>query len=200
MAGSTVNVLWAGGRNCPLASTERVRWWGDVEFDVRSCPRVDREWARVIPEFRPDLVVMVYSVPQQAEQQYEPDGDWFTVRDKEFDRRQREALGQLIQLGDGVSAKFAFFTSPRVYSGLLAGAPFSSDKRVKAWNKAMLAYTETWPEITLVDWASFVLEAEDGAGGPGSLRPDGVHLEAADLEYIVAGRVMPAISELLASS
>jgi len=60
------NVLWAGGRNCPLAAVERVRWWGDVAFDLSACPRADREWAMIVPDFSPRLVLMVYSVPQQA--------------------------------------------------------------------------------------------------------------------------------------
>ncbi|MFM7488735.1 MAG: acyltransferase family protein, partial [Actinomycetota bacterium] len=74
VAGDELNVLWAGGRNCPLAAVERVRWWGDVAFDLSACPRADREWATIILDFAPALVLMVYSVPQQAEQQYEKDG------------------------------------------------------------------------------------------------------------------------------
>ena len=198
VAGDRLNVLWAGGRNCPLAAVERVRWWGDVTFDLSTCPRADREWAAIVPDFAPTIVLMVYSVPQQAEQQYEKDGEWFVLGDPEFDRRQREALGRLLESGRSIGAKFAFFTSPRVFGGALGGAPFSADERVDAWNEAMTSYTETWPEISIVDWASFVLEAE--GDDPGSLRGDGVHLAASDLAAIVGAKVVPALRELLAAN
>ncbi|MBU3688462.1 MAG: hypothetical protein B7C54_12070 [Acidimicrobiales bacterium mtb01] len=191
------NVLWAGGRNCPLAAVERVRWWGDVAFDLSACPRADREWAMIVPDFSPRLVLMVYSVPQQAEQQYEKDGEWFSLGDPEFDRRQREALGLLLESGRSVGAKFAFLTSPRVFGGALGAAPFASDARVDAWNEAMFSYIGTWPEISVVDWASFVLAAEGDR--PGSLRGDGVHLAPEDLQAIVRAEVVPALRELLAA-
>jgi hypothetical protein len=82
-----------------------------------------------------------------------------------------------------------------VFGGALGGAPFSADDRVDAWNAAMVAYTETWPEISLVDWASFVLDAEGDE--PGSLRGDGVHMTAADLEAIVSAKVVPALRAML---
>ena len=198
VAGDELNVLWAGGRNCPLAAVERVRWWGDVAFDLSACPRADREWATIIPDFAPALVLMVYSVPQQAEQQYEKDGEWFVLGDPEFDERQREAIVSLLESGRAVGTRFAFLTSPRVFGGALGGAPFAADDRVDAWNAAMASYTETWPEISLVDWASFVLEAE--GDDPGSLRGDGVHMAATDLEAIVSAKVGPAIRALLAAS
>ena len=195
VAGDELNVLWAGGRNCPLAAVERVRWWGDVTFDLSTCPRADREWATIIPDFDPSLVLMIYSVPQQAEQQYDKDGEWYALGDPEYDQRQREALNRLLESGRESGTRFAFLTSPRVFGGALGGAPFSADDRVDAWNAAMVAYTETWPEISLVDWASFVLDAEGDE--PGSLRGDGVHMTAADLEAIVSAKVVPALRAML---
>lgn len=197
VAGSSLDILWAGGRNCPLAPVETVRWWGGVEFDVSACPRVDPQWTTALTEFEPNLVLLVYSVPQQSEQRYEPDGKWFKVGDAEFEARQRATLETLFSVGSTTGSKFAFLSSPRVYGGTLGAAPFSSKKRIDAWNKSIQSYVAQWPDASIIDWAAFVIEAEENAGGRGSLRPDGVHLELADLEVIAADRLVPAINQLL---
>ena len=62
-------------------------------------------------------------------------------------------------------------------------------------------FADTWPEITMIDWAAIVNRAETGNGGDaGSLREDGVHMSPAALALLAAGEIVPRLAEVLGST
>lgn len=197
VAGGSFEVLWAGGRNCPLVDLVEVRWWESVEFDLTECPTIDGDWSRVADEFRPDAVVAIASVPEQSEQRYEADGEWFAVGDAEFERRHQDSGRRLVELSTRLGARLIVFSSPAIHGGAMGGAPFASDERVAAWNDFLSRFATQWPDrVTLLDWAAVVAEAEGDV--PGSLRrDDGVHMLPVDLRRVVGERLVPLLTDAL---
>ena len=192
VAGDRFSVLWAGGRNCPLVETEKVRWWEGAEFDMTNCPTLYPEWDGAFKSFAPSVVVMVYSVPEQAEQKYVDDENWYTIEDPVFVEKHDAAMEEFVALCDELGIELLLLNSPEIHGGSLGGARFAQLDRVVAWNALMQTWLTRWPQIRSVDWASIVLAAETT---PGSLRGDGVHMLQSDLDAVVKTAIIPLLDE-----
>lgn len=190
VAGDRYSVLWAGGRNCPLVEAEEVRWWDGAEFDMTKCPTLHPEWDKAFETFAPSILVMVYSVPEQAEQKYVGDEAWYTIADTEFAARHDAAMQELVETCDERGVTLLLLNSPEIHGGALSGAQFAQPDRVSAWNALMQTWLTKWPQIHSVDWASIVTTAES-AGGP--LRGDGVHMLQSDLDAVVQSGIIPLL-------
>jgi peptidoglycan/LPS O-acetylase OafA/YrhL len=195
VASDRFEVVWAGGRNCPLVEVERIQWWPDMDFDMDYCPTFDDVWRDKIAEFRPHLVLEIASVPEQAAQRYPGDPNWYTIGDDEFLVRHEQVMSSLMSAIEAVDATFVMFDSPYVHGGGLGGAAFADDARVDAWNALMDSWVVRWPAIRQLEWSTIVAGAETT---PGALREDGVHMAQADLDRIVDESVVPRLLDLLA--
>jgi hypothetical protein len=190
IAGDRFSVLWAGGRNCPLVETEKVRWWEGAEFDMTNCPTLYPEWDGAFRSFAPSVVVMVYSVPEQAEQKYVDDENWYTIEDPVFVEKHDAAMEELVAACDELGIELFLLNSPEIHGGSLGSAQFAQLDRVVAWNALMQTWLTRWPQIRSVDWASMVAAAEST---PGSLRGDGVHMLQSDLDSVVKTGIIPLL-------
>jgi peptidoglycan/LPS O-acetylase OafA/YrhL/Zn-finger nucleic acid-binding protein len=195
VAADRFEVVWAGGRNCPLVEVERIQWWPDMDFDMDYCPTFDGVWRDMIAEFEPHLVLEIASVPEQAAQRYPGDPNWYTIMDEEYATRHEDVMVSLMEAIDAAGATFVMFDSPYVHGGSLGGAVFADDARVDAWNALMDSWVMRWPVIRQLEWSTIVAEAE---ATPGELRDDGVHMAQADLDRIVGESVVPRLLEILA--
>ncbi|MEY3567007.1 MAG: hypothetical protein RLZ19_1021, partial [Actinomycetota bacterium] len=194
VAADRFEVVWAGGRNCPLVEVERIQWWPDMDFDMNYCPTFDPVWRDMIAEFEPHLVLEIASVPEQAAQRYPGDPNWYTIGDEEFLVRHELVMSSLMTAIDDAGATLVMFDSPYIHGGALGGATFADEARVDAWNALMESWILRWPEIRRLGWAAIVTAAESS---PGELRADGVHMEQSVLDRIVAESVVPRLRELL---
>lgn len=190
VAGDRFSVLWAGGRNCPLVEAEKVRWWEGAEFDMTNCPTLHPEWDGAFKSFAPSVVVMVYSVPEQAEQKYVDDENWYTIEDRVFVEKHDAAMEKFVALCDEHGIELFLFNSPVIHGGALGGARFAQLDRVMAWNALMQTWLTKWPQIRSVDWESMIAASEPN---PGSLRGDGVHMLQADLDLVVEAEIIPLL-------
>jgi hypothetical protein len=190
VAGDQYSVLWAGGRNCPLVEAEKVRWWDGAEFDMANCPTLHPEWDEAFNSFAPSVVVMVYSVPEQAEQKFVDDENWYTIEDPLFVAKHDAAMEELVAACDERGIELLLLNSPEIHGGALGGAQFAQPERVSAWNALMQTWLNRWPQIRSVDWASMVVAAEST---PGSLRGDGVHMLQSDLDAVVKAGIIPLL-------
>ena len=190
VAGDQFSVLWAGGRNCPLVEAEKVRWWEGAEFDMTNCPTLYPEWDGAFKSFAPSVVVMVYSVPEQAEQKFVNDENWYTIEDPVFVEKHDAAMEELVAACDERGIELLLLNSPEIHGGALGGAQFAQLDRVVAWNALMQTWLTRWPQIRSVDWASMVAAAEPT---PGSLRGDGVHMLQSDLDAVVKTGIIPLL-------
>jgi peptidoglycan/LPS O-acetylase OafA/YrhL len=191
--GERYSVLWAGGRNCPLIEVAKVRWWKDTEFDMENCPTLNGEWMTALDSFAPSIVVAIASIPEQAEQMYLGDPEWYTVSDPKFLAVHGVAMTQMMGEFDTRGITLMLMNSPEVHGGALGGAPFSQPDRVKAWNAVMQSWVARWPQIHLVDWAGMVAASEVI---PGDLRGDGVHMQQEDLDKIIGRDFVPLLDRV----
>jgi peptidoglycan/LPS O-acetylase OafA/YrhL len=190
VAGDRYSVLWAGGRNCPLVEAAQVRWWDGAEFDMTNCPTLHPEWDDAFESFAPSVVVMVYSVPEQAEQKYVDDENWYTIEDPLFVEKHDVAMEELVAACDERGIELLLLNSPEIHGGALGSAQFAQLDRVVAWNALMQTWLTRWPQIDSVDWSSMVVAAE---ATPGSLRGDGVHMLQSDLDAVVKAGIIPLL-------
>ena len=186
------DVVWAGGRNCPLVEVQKIRWWDGVEFDMTECPTLDDTWIPLFDDFAPQILIVVVSVPEQSDQQYEVDGEWYVVGDDEFARRHDQSVDRLMEATASSGTRVIFFTSPTIHGGALGEATFGEPERVAGWNRALADYGRRWPTIEFFDWAEIVERYERADGGePGGLRGDGVHMGEEVLGEILAAELVP---------
>ena len=195
VAGERYEVVWAGGRNCPLVEVERVKWWDGVDFAMDYCPTLESTWREMITGTRPDLLIEIASVPEQAEQRYPGDETWYSVEDPEFVERHDAVMTELVSLVESVGGRFVLFDSPSVHGDSLGNAPFSQPERIAAWNAMLAEWAERWPQIEMIGWADIVAAAETV---PGELRTDDVHMEQADLDDVVREYVLPLLDRVMA--
>ena len=190
VAGDQINVLWAGGQNCPLVEVEMVKWWEGVEFDLGYCPTLNSRWIDLVSTFRPDRVLVVVTVPEQSEQKYPGDPNWYEVSDAIFQQVHEAFMNEFMDLLTINKIDLVMFNSPLIRSGALSGADFAQEERINGWNQVIQRWATNWPQITVIDWAAIIerLESEQGP-----LRSDGVHLEQPVLNGIVADEVIPAL-------
>ncbi len=195
--GERINILWAGGQNCPLVAVAAVKWWEGVEFDLQRCPSVDAEWRTAFDSFDPDVVVIAVSVPEQADQRYVDDPEWHAPGSAVYERVHDEFIEAFMNETSARGIDVMILDSPTIHGGALGGAPFSSPERVALWNAVITRWSQMWPEVVVVPWAAAMAAFEPV---PGALRGDGVHLLQDDLDDLVASALLPALAERLFGS
>jgi len=196
VADDRYDVVWAGGQNCPLVETHEVSWGGEMVFEMERCPTL-ADWRPLWERTRPDLVLIVSSVPEQSDQRYEPDGEWFRVGDDEFALRHDEAMAELVEITEQVGGRILFFDSPYIVSGAFENALFAEPERIDRWNEAIVGWSTVHPIVEVLDWRSIVEAAE---AVPGSLREDGVHMQYEDLERLVRENLLAILDSELAEA
>lgn len=194
LEGERISVLWAGGQNCPLVEVAAVKWWEGVEFDLERCPSLDAEWRAALDSFRPSLILIAVSVPEQADQRYPGDPLWHEPGSEEYVRVHDEFIGRFMSEIQSRSIDVMILDSPTIHGGALGDAPFSSPERVGIWNAVIARWVELWPDLVVVPWARAMTVFEPT---PGALRGDGVHLSQEDLEVLVARALIPLVNQRL---
>ena len=194
--GERYSVLWAGGRNCPLVEVARIRWWKDVEFDMANCPTLNGDWKTALDSFSPSIVVAIASMPEQTEQMYLDDPEWYTVSDPKFLAVHDVAMTQMIGEFDSRGITLMLMNSPEIHGEAFGAAQFAQPERVAAWNTVMQSWVVRWPQIHHVDWAAMVKASEVI---PGDLRRDGVHMQQGDLDKIIDRDFVPLLDRVAGS-
>ena len=155
---------------------------------------MEETWAPLLRDFRPAFFLVVVSVPEQSDQQYESDGSWFRFDDPEFVERHDRAMQELVDATSSVGARLVVFDSPSIHGGALGSATFGERDRVDGWNAAIRSYADRWPTIEVFGWAEIVARYEsESDGGPGGLRADGVHMGEEDLARILEAELLPLL-------
>jgi peptidoglycan/LPS O-acetylase OafA/YrhL len=190
LEGDRINVLWAGGQNCPLVEVSAVKWWEGAEFDLERCPTVDAEWLSALQSFRPSVVIVAVSVPEQAEQRYPGDSNWYLPGSVEYERRHDEFVARFMSETTSRDIDVMILDSPPIHGGALGEAPFSSTERIAAWNGVIRRWSAAWPTIDVVPWSDALAAFEPS---PGELRGDGVHLRQVDLDVLVGRALLPRL-------
>ncbi len=183
LAGDRFDVLWAGRHNCPLVPAVQVRWWAGAEFSTTNCLTMQEQWPSLIQQFRPDVLLVVVSLPEQSDQRYAGDDRWYHLGDGRYTAVHDETISQLLAEVQPYGTEVLFANSS--YS------PSSSRERVDDWNALLATWAGRWSDVSVVDIAGPIADAEAAAGH--SLRPDALHLDDATLQMIVQTVYVPVI-------
>ena len=190
LAADRYEVLWAGRRNCPFVAATHVRWWEGAEFDMSDCLDAQEAWPQVAADFRPDVILVVASLPELSDQQYVGDDQWYAIGDPAFEEQHTASLQRLANM-----------VEPRGGLVLVSDAPTSDwtdTDRVEAFNARLDVWLEQLPRAAVLHYGEYVEAAEAHAGH--SLRPDNVHLTAEALHSIVADSLLPQIDAAVKSA
>ncbi len=134
-----LRVLWGGGQNCPFAHPVQVRWWPGAEFDMGHCPSSARGWPELVASFDPDVVLVVASLPAQAEQRYVADGPWIAPGAPEYVSAHETEMASLQQLLAPLGAVTIVANAPVLNEGAFSGSEMATARRRDAWNAQIAA-------------------------------------------------------------
>ena len=181
-----VQVLWGGGQNCPLVPVAEIRWWEGAQWNMERCPSPSHGWPDLVSGFDPAVVLAIASLPEQSEQRYRVDGQWFTAGDPEFTAAHDDGMRQLQDLLAATQTVTILANAPAIVEGAFAGSNMAADSRVAAWNDQISSWDLRWTSVASFDWATVVHNAESA----GYHRPDGIHFSQSDLDTIVSSDVV----------
>jgi peptidoglycan/LPS O-acetylase OafA/YrhL len=192
------SVVWAGGQNCPFVDVSELRWWPGAKWSMDECPNVDTRWPDTIASFRPDVVLVVSSLPEQAEQRYDDDPHWHVAGDPAYTAAHDAAMDRLVQLLAPIGGVVVVANAPSIVAGSFHGSKMARPARIDAWNAQIERWHELQPgQIGVLDLAARVTAAEQAAGT--SLRTDGVHLTDEAMAAIIRDHLADDLAAAVAS-
>jgi hypothetical protein len=190
LAGSAEHlaVLWAGKRNCaliPLDASTLI----DQQTPADGCPTVRDGWPAVIASFRPDVIVAVASLPEEADQRYAGDPQWYAPGGDRYVAEHDAGMRDLVALAASTGAVIEVATAPANASTGHGG--WTTAAGIDAWNAQVQSWDVQSPVVETIGYAALIEAAEAAAGH--SLRPDGAHLDDASVTAIVGGSFAPLL-------
>jgi peptidoglycan/LPS O-acetylase OafA/YrhL len=182
LAGDRYEVVWAGARNCPLAPATEIHWWAGAQWTMTDCLAKQAQWPGLIDQFQPDVLLVVLSLPEHADQRYAGDATWYHAGDQRFTAEHEAAMQRLI---DAVA--------PYGTRVLIADSEVTDDNpHLAAWNSLIATWPSRWPAVEVLPFGAAALAAEQQAGH--SLRPDGIHFDDPTLLALVEAVYLPALA------
>jgi peptidoglycan/LPS O-acetylase OafA/YrhL len=193
-AGDRIEVVWAGKHNCGVVPASRVRWFVGAEFSGAGCPSTTEVWPKVLARFRPDVVLVIDSLPEMSEQQY-GDGTWVSPGEPAYVRAHDEGMAELQRLLAPTGALTVVGTAAPLVDGTAMGdGAIGEPDRLTGWLDQVARWDREWRSVGVLDWGRIVTDAEAEAGHP--LREDGVHLGRGNVADLMGDRLT---RELLAA-
>lgn len=188
LAGSSEHlaVLWAGKRNCGLIPVEATTLV-DVHTPSAGCPTARDGWPAAVASFRPDVVLAVASLPEEAPQQYPGDLAWYAPGSTRYTAEHDAGMLELVALAATTGAVVEVTSAPN--NPLTGARGWTSQAGIDAWNAQILSWDAQSTVVQTIDYAGLVASAETAAGH--SMRPDGVHLDDASVASIIGGSFAP---------
>ncbi len=198
VASDRYDVVWAGQSNCPLLPAYEIRWWRDMTWPAADCPSAERIWPDVVDSFHPDVILAVASLPELAEQRYDPDDGWHRPGDAVYVAHHEAGGTALAGLAARSGAVLLLADAPAFGPDGFGGGPLAQPERLVAWNAVLSGWADRWAMMRVIPYAELLAETEFAAGG--TLRPDGAHLVPEGAESLVRDRLLPALPGWIAAA
>ena len=141
------------------------------------------EWPSLIRQCGPEVLLLVGSLAGQSDQRYAGDDRWYHLGDGRYTAVHDGTISQLLAEEHAYGTEVLFANSS--YS------PSCARERVDDWNALLATWAGRWSDVSVVDIAGPIADAEAAAGH--SLRPDALHLDDATLQMIVQTVYVPVI-------
>ena len=177
---SGFEVTWAGGANCPVVDVTGLRWWDAAQWPMDECPNVATVWPRIIAATRPDVILLVSGLAEQAEQRYQGSDAWRVAGDAEFTEAHDMMMNALVGLAAPSGAVVLVADAPAFAKSSFSDSQMGRPERIAAWNAQIARWDATWQPVARLDYASALAQVESD----GPRRSDGVHLDAASSDRL----------------
>ncbi len=187
-----IAVLPLGEVACTVTIVAKSRHYrGEDGSDMTSCNRWPATIPPAIEEFRPDVVVVVVGMMEQADQQLEGSTRWHNVLQPSWRRRQLADFERLADALGGTGAPILWADVP--YMEFQEDLPWLSDdpRRTDALNALLRSLDDDRDDIELFDYAKWI-GPQDGTVDT-ERRPDGLHLSDVAADELVTRRLVPML-------
>ncbi|CAB4863000.1 unannotated protein [freshwater metagenome] len=170
-------VTWAGENGCPFVRLSATLLSSAQGWQSNQCIPFDAKVPGLIDSFQPQVVLMVASLFELAEQRYPGDPTGYIAGDPAFTafHDSEMAAFEAILRARGVPLLIA--DSPTIRA-IMATPEQADPSRTTAWNAQIRRWDDSSPYIGIFDYAGPLVAAEAALG---SIRPDGVHPEIGPL-------------------
>jgi hypothetical protein len=187
-APDSLNVMWAGFRNCPMLPVTDVRWGAGLQFTMDECVAAQSRWPAVAADLHPDVLLLVESLPEHSDQKYPGDPTWHSPSDSVYLAAHDTAMQHLVDMVAPYGT--------RIYIGDAAPTPIASASRVAEWNRMIDGWASRWSNVVVVQQKATIERMEASAGH--SLRPDSMHLDDASEAAMVREVWLPVMLHAVA--
>jgi len=136
-----------GELGCDLDPQTTVNVMGVVGPAALGCPQWRTEWARLVAQSDPDVVVVLLGRWESLDRVY--DGRWTHVGEAAFDQHLQDELSQIITIGSSSGARVVFLTLPYIAETTVQpnGSPWDMNlpSRTDAFNADVRAAVDAHP-------------------------------------------------------
>ncbi len=188
-------VLWAGANGCPFVQATAIRSASSRPWREVDCESYDTKLPPLIERFRPDAVLLMSGPLEQLEQRHPGSETGHIAGDTAFMGARDAAMVSLLDIvGPTTPVLVADF--PQVTVGQYATEEMLDPVRLVALNDQVVAWHERWEQVERFDYRAPLEEAESSVG---TLRTDGVHPDALQIEALTRSTLAPQLVEQVAS-
>jgi peptidoglycan/LPS O-acetylase OafA/YrhL len=182
-------VLWAGANGCPLAPVVAVRSTPERPWREVDCEPYDVKLPPLVESFRPDAVFVMTGPLEQLEQRYPGTDAGFVAGAPEFRAARERTMQTLLDIvGPATPVLVADF--PQIAVGEYAAPAMLDPVRLDVLNAQVAEWDERWEQVERFDYRG-PLEAEEAVSG--TLRSDGVHPDARQIEALTRSTFAPQL-------
>ena len=183
----SLEVTWTGANGCPLVSIVALRPGPGSNWNEVECPDRPSMMEKLLPEIKPDVVVLMTGSTEQSEHQFEPTGRGHNSTSDEFLRQRTETLDRLLDVtGPKLPVLVADF--PQVSVGTYAAPELLQPARLNALNDQVDDWAARYQRVERLEFRSVIDQRETDRG---SIRPDGVHVDTVAMEELARDVLVP---------
>ena len=172
-----LHVTWGGENGCPFVRAESVRLSHRDQWRPNACAAFDKKVPPLLDSFHPDVVLLVASLLEVAEQRYPGDSASHVAGDAAYNAFHDSEMTTFVAILKARGVPLLVADSPGFTAGL-ATSEQARPQRTSEWNAQIRRWDDASPYIAVFDYTGPLAAAE---AAHGSIRPDGVHPEIGPL-------------------
>jgi peptidoglycan/LPS O-acetylase OafA/YrhL len=186
-------LLWAGANGCPFAPVSAIRSEVDGPWRELECEPYDTKLPPLLDSFEPDAL-LVMSGPLEQVEQRAPGADAGHVAGEPAFMGARDTTMESLLGMVGPTTPVVVADFPRIEVGVYATEEMLDPRRLDALNAQVSEWDARWEQVERFDYRA-PLEAAEAVFG--TLRSDGVHPDARQIEDFTRSTLGPQLFDQL---
>ena len=186
-------LLWAGANGCPFAPVSAIRSEANGPWKEPACEPYDTKLPPLLASFDPDAVLVMSGPLEQVEQRH-PGADGGHVAGEPAFMAARDSMIESLLRKVGPTTPVVVADFPQIDVGVYATEEMLDPRRLDALNAQVLDWDGRWEQVERFDYAA-PLEAAEAVFG--TMRSDGVHPDARQIEDLTRSTLGPQLFDQL---